>query len=309
LNILQTKFAGKNSNETIVDGDKQQASFVSKNKDGEYFFGHFFSKESYSSANLIKKLIASTWNRRNDKNYTRTKKDSAFSKTFTNIANSSSGSSFNIGSSWACKVGWTQYNFDVDETSSMNIGSYSEWKAAYYLTNSVDGKDYYALAIESCMAPNQSSTIDSGSDYLNIYSDLKLNQTGQLLRTYAPTQNPSTNTYSYNIGESLSKTSSSASVGASWSTSVSDIELLDQSQPCQQIMNIKFNYKWPYDFTSYCKNTSWQTSSIICQLPAGSSYAIINNSRTASFAWKTSINASSAIKRNKTLTFNTGVVK
>jgi hypothetical protein len=308
LNILRTKFAGQESSET-VNNNVPKAAFVTKNRDGEYFFGYFFSNYSYTDSNFINTLIASTWNRRNDINYTRKhKSESALSKIITNVAYANSGSSFSIGSSWSQKVSWTQYNFEVAGLVTQRAGAYTEWKAGYYLTNSTDGKDYYALVMESCMAPNNG--YDTSSDYLRIYSDLTKNQSGQLLKSYAPTQSPSSNTYTFNIGSSLSKTSSTANVGASWSTSVNDLELLDSSQPSAQIMDIKFNYKWPnLMFTSYSTHTSWQNSSIICQLPSGSRFANINNKRTAGFAWKNSVLTSGCYYVDNSLELNTGIVK
>lgn len=312
LNVISEKFTGQKSYETINDGNVQKAAFVTKNMDGEYFFGHFFSDNSYKDDDFINSLRSSTWNRRNDRNYTRKHKtESALSKILTNVAYANSGNSFSIGSSWSQKVSWSQYNFDVGNLlPSIKAGSYTEWKAAYYLTNSSDGKDYYALVMESCMDPNSSGSQDASSDYLNIYSDLKLNKSGQLLKSYAPTQSPSTSTYSFNIGSSLGKTSSTANIGASWSTSVSELELLDSSQPSGQITNIKFNYKWPnYMFTSYSTNTSWQSSSIICQLPAGSTYACMNNKRTACFATKYSILTTSTTQHTRSQEINTYIYK
>lgn len=283
LNILSNKFIGSSANETITNGYQQTVSYVSKNSEGEYFFGHYFSDKPYNDKNVIKDLVTSTWNRRNDIHYTRKNKDSIFSNLFAQKVEASSGSSFSIGSSWSCKFGWNQYNFSVTDRLGYfgTIGNYTEWKAGYYLTNPVDGKDYYAIAMESCMAPTSTNYT---SDYLRVRCPVSNNASGQLLRDYAPKQGPSSSTFSFNIGSNFSKTGPSGSIGASWSTSISDLSLLDSSQPSSQTMDIKFSYNWDWGFTSYGTHTSWQNSCIICQGSSGSSSATIDNERYASFA-------------------------
>ncbi len=278
INVLSEKFTGDSAKETIVNGDKQIISYVSKNLDGEYFFGHYFSSKKYTEKEVLKSIVASAWNRRNDLHYTRKEQNSDFSDLFTTKVKANSGEDFTIGTGWSCRFGWNQYNFSTDN------GNYTEWKAGFYLTRPVDGKDYYAIAMESCMAPYNTSG-DYSSDYLRIYSDLKKNKSGQLLRSYAPKQSPSSSTFSFNIGGSYSKDGPSGGIGASWETSMDDIEVLDSSQPSVQVADFKFNYKWPWGyFTNYSTHTSWQNSAIICQGPTGSTSAIMNNKRTAQFA-------------------------
>ncbi len=280
LNILSEKFTGNTSKDTLVEGDTQKAAFITKNKEGEYFFGHFISNESHYSKNMIEKIAASTWNRRNDHKYTRQKKNSKFSAMFTNKTFADSGNSFTIGTGWTCKYSWNQYNFDVIDSYNYKLGSYTEWKAGFYLSTPVDGKDYYALAIEGCMAPAVAGSFYS-SDYLRYYGN---QGPTQLLRQYAPTQSPATNTYTFSVGGSYNKTPT-GTLGASWATSKSDIELLDSSQPSSQSMDIKFNYKWPLNtFTSYSTHTSWQDACIIIQGISGTTSGMINNSRVAQFA-------------------------
>jgi hypothetical protein len=184
--------------------------------------------------------------------------------------------------------GWNQYLFTVtfnDNGNNTPIGNYIEWKAGYYLSDPVDGGNYFAVAMESCMSPLTNQSTLASSDYLRIKCDLTLGASGQLLKSYAPTQSPSTNTYSFSIGSSLSKGGGTVGeVGASWSTNVSDLQLLDSSFQTPQTMDIKFNYKWPFgSFTSYSTHTSWQDSCVIAKCT--SKTAQISNQRTAQFAW------------------------
>ncbi len=280
LNILSEKFAGNTSKDTLVEGDTQKAAFVTKNKEGEYFFGHFISKDLYYSKSVLEKITASTWNRRNDHKYTRQKKNSKFSAMFTNQANADSGNSFTIGTGWVNKFSWSQYSFDVKDSTNAKVGSYTEWKAGFYLSTPVDGKDYYAIALEGCMAPTEAGSVYT-SDYLRYYGT---QASSQLLRQYAPNQSPSSNTFSFKIGGSYNK-NPIGTLDATWSTVVGDIQLLDSSQPSSQNMDIKFNYRWPAGFwTSYSTHTSWQDACLIVQAPSGSTSATINNSRVAQFA-------------------------
>jgi len=194
-------------NEELKDGNvEQQVTFISKNKDGEIFLGAILSEEKYSDERLFTTLIASTWNRRNDYNYSKKKAEFSFIEKVTNKVYASNDADFNIGSKWKNVYPWTQYSVDT------GFGTQTEWKAGFYLTDSTDGQNYYAMAIETAMDPDTSATTSK----LRYISDADSNGQANKLKSYAPKVSPSSNTLSFNIGGSYSKSGvAKGSIGAS----------------------------------------------------------------------------------------------
>ena len=185
------------------------------------------------------------------------------------------GNSFTIGSSWKCVFGWNQYIW----STSSNWGTYGEWKAGYRLLNSTDGKKYWAMAIEGCMAPNQSiANVYSSSLYYYSHAD---RDQANLLRSYSPKASPTTSTMT--LSASLGTTSQA--ISASWSVSQSDLTVSDTTNIGDQYMKVRFNYPltWYGDFSQYARGTSWQNIAIIYQAPNNAVSCTFNNGRQANF--------------------------
>lgn len=278
LHLLSTVLLGTNYAEESADEmtEQQVVAFVTKNKNGEYFFGHIFSEESADSENVISAVLASTWNRRNDYNYTRSKHTAAFMSSLSSSVNASSGDDFSIGSSWRCVFGWNQYIWTVPD----NWGTYGEWKAGFYLTNSTDGKKYWAMAIEGCMSPNQSmSNVYSKSLYYDSHADC--NGQANLLRAYSPKTSPTSNT----MNLSVSLGTDSQSISASWPVTQNDLSITDTTSIGDQFMKVTFYYNLGFlgDYTAYARGTSWQNIAIIYQAPDNATSCKFGNGRIASF--------------------------
>lgn len=249
--------------------------FITKNQKGEYFTGHILSDKKYNDTQVINSALSETWNRRNDIKYTRKQKTEKTALSLLNKVKANSGDDFSIGSSWDQVFGWTKYDYTTD------FGNYSEWKAAFYLTDSKDGNDYYAMAFDAAMDPEKNISY-SGipiADELNYYSDADSNGQDNQLRSYAPQSAPTSSTYSFSIGSPLSL--SGASVGASWSVTKDDLNLNDNSSPYYEQMNISFKYD--HGGSGYDTQTSWQNASFIYQAPSGSNSVILDNKRVFVF--------------------------
>ncbi len=218
---------------------------------------------------------------KNDKNYTRQPKADQ------NIAHAN-GNDFSIGNSWKNVRSWQQNTYWTD------FGSLVEWRAGYYLTNPSDNKNYYAVAIESGMSPKNNCQVilpgndDSycASDRLTYWSQANAYNQQNLLKSYAPKSTPSSNTVSFSIGGNYSKSSgASGSIGASYSVSRSDLDILDQSNLMQQKAEIQFNYKYflGLEASKYAKGTSWQNLAIIYQGVDNATYCNFQIGKKASF--------------------------
>ena len=234
------------------------------------------TNSQYTSKDVLETILTSSWNRRNDIKYTRSEKTAYFQNLLAQKVYADSGSTYSIGSGWACKFGWSQY---ILTTYS---GDYTEWKAAYYLEHPVDGKDYYAMALEGAMDPKDDEPwpFVNHSSNLNYYSTANGNGQSNLLKSYAPVSKPSSYTWTFSIGGSLAESGYGGDIGASWPITYNDLTFTDSSSPSQQKMNIYFQYS---EGTTYSRNTSWQDASFIYQAPAGSTYCILDNGRVAKF--------------------------
>jgi len=276
VNILTKLFTTSTSYETTKDSDtKQIAGFITKNKKGEVFIGHFISKESIGNENVSNSLLVSAWNRRNDFNYTKKGAMSSFISSLTQKV-SAAGDFFTIGSQWRIVFGWQNYVFNT------SYGDMSEWKSAYYLTDSIDGKDYWAMALQAGMAPYPGS-----GDYLhfsktlNYFSDADSNgQANKLWSDYQPKTKPSSSTWEFSLGASLSQSKIEPTIGASWSITANDLSFYDYSQLGSQKMDLKWNYT---TWRTYSNNTSWQNCSFIYQAPTGATNCKIDNGRLVKF--------------------------
>ena len=273
---------------------QQEIAFVTKNKLGEYFLGAICSS-SESKGSLLKTLLASTWNRRNDWALSRQPHEKKMSGILDGKVAAASGEDFTIGNDWACRFGWQQYVINT------TYGNYTEWKAAFYLTNPVDGKNYYAMAIEGSMDP---STYSDCANTINYQSDSDGYGQNNLLRSYKPTASPSSNTYSFTLGSNLGKDSYDAGISASWEVVVNDLYLTDYSEPSNQKVNLLFTYDRS---SSYAKQTTWQNTCFIYQAPAGSTYCLLDNFRNATFSHYAGSGV--FVNSNGTLHYSTKVYK
>lgn len=268
--ILGKLLMDESFSETADGENKQKIAFVTKNRLGEYFFGAICS-EPEAESSLDESLLASTWNRRNDRNAVRRKAESQLPAILDDKVEASSGDDFSIGNDWVCRFGWYQY---VIHTT---YGDYTEWKAAFYLTNPIDGADYYAMSIEGGMDPAYST--DSAYS-INYMSDSDNYGQNNQLRSYKPTASPTSNTYTFSLGSNLGKDSYSANISASWTVTCNDLDFYDFSEPSYQKVNILFDY----DHTSYyARQTTWQNTCFIYKAPAGSTYCLLDNYRYVTF--------------------------
>lgn len=280
LHLLSKRLINSNYEEELLEDslkNTQVVTFVTKNKSGEYFFGHIFSETGQINESVKNVVLASAWNRRNDYNYTRENKTTQFASLFNEKVEASYGDDFSIGSKWDCVFGWNQYNW----TTSNSWGTYSEWKAGFYLADPIDTHDYWAMAIEGAMQPNQYVFLP-GYYYhsKSLYYDSHADCNGQinLLRSYSPKASPSSDTMTLSVGLGVT----GASIAASWTVESNDLTLADTTNVADQFMKIKFNYRANF-FTDYCHNTSWQNIAIIYQSPDDATSCKFGNGRTASF--------------------------
>jgi len=136
------------------------------------------------------------------------------------------------------------------------------------------------MAIEGCMAPNQSMTnMHSKSLYYDSHADCNGQQ--NLLRSYSPKSNPTSDT----MNLSVSLGTSSQSISASWPISRHDLTVIDTTDIGGQFMKVTFNYPltWIGDYSQYARGTSWQNIAIIYQAPTGATTCKFGNGRIASF--------------------------
>lgn len=291
-NVLNRLFTGEKSTMELDPAStaKQKVAFVTKNKNGEYFFGHILSSKDATDNDVLSTALTSSWNRKNDLNYTRKHKNEKFSNIFTAKVSADSGNSFTIGSDWRQLYGWTQVivpcYWNKGGIGQDRFGDYVEWRGGFYLNTPKDGKNYYAMAFEHGMSPASrswyQSTVASSSLSCNSHADAFQSN---LLMQYAPKTKPSSSTVTFKIGNSFTSNPSLGSIEAMWQVSQSDLNITDNSALGDQFMKINFNYSrtWYNSFTSYAKGTSWQDSSVIYQGQSGATSCIMNNINTATF--------------------------
>lgn len=281
FNILNELFVGANVSEEMKGNETTynlKSAYVSKNKLGEYFIGFILANKEldYSSENVIETMLSSTWNRRNDSNYTRKGANAKGIASLNQKVYASSPADFSIGNSWRVVYSGTQYILNTD------YGDYTEWKTAYYLTQAKDGRDYYAMTLEGEMAPGGGNHFSMKLQYK---SDADSNGQANLMREHKPNTTPSTYTWSFSLGGSYGTDATSANIGVSWGGTFSDLEFRDNSNGSSQLMDILFDYKEGgiTGIPDYLEDTSYQYASFIYQAPTGSSYCKLDNYRNVIF--------------------------
>jgi hypothetical protein len=282
-NILPLTLTGNESTETSTDSKIPDYQFVTENRDGEYFFGKGYYDNEITENDKIEAIIASCYNRRNDKKYTTPmKKDSIDNDLTSKLINmfyleaEASSGDFSIDYRWDKKFGWTEYEY------TSNYGDVNEWKAFYHYNDGDD--DYYAIVGSTYMTPHG---WNSSSDHLTIEVDCDKYQTTNKMFAYSPKLAPTSSTYSFSIGAG---SNGEAEIGASWDVVVNDLDVsIMGTSSTNEYYKVDFEYDQSSQYSREETNQDW---SVIVQRDSGN-YVEIYNKRWGYFTGQTLLNTSS----------------
>lgn len=216
----------------LEENNAVTSCFVSKNLAGEYFTGTLYSSKNTSSEKIKETLMTSAWKQRNLHYYT---KDISKIKSDLFSASATNGDLFTVNYNWKTLTPWHQNSWQSG-TSYL-----SEWMC-FKGVRADDGYDYYAWCVESYITP-----INGGTDYVKLSSNAAYQPSGQL-RFYDPKSTPATNTVSFTIGGGITKNGVGLNISASYSTQISDLTIINNSNMGINLAKINFDYNYLSSF-------------------------------------------------------------
>lgn len=245
--------------------------WVSKNAKGEYLSGTRHFDSTFSQEDIVNKAIVGAWHRQEDNKCTyiisNDKVQENLAQKFANIAVAASLDDFEVGDGWQT-WGWTRSDYTCE------FGDLSVWYTWADLWQ--NGEPYLAFVGQSYHDP-----IDDHQNWGLVYGgdmDYYVDYPNQL-REYGPGVSPSTTTWSYGIGGSLSGTVGgqsglSGSIGANWNIGMTgdecDIFIADDTSMSSELCQVGINYKNYYTINplvhrDYVIQTSRQDFTIIAK--------------------------------------------
>lgn len=258
--LIRETFTSYKSKKESLDSPPDY-QFITQNKNGEYFIGRGYFHD-LTVEQEFETLLSSSWNRRNDLKYTgpitqakidKSLREKLMSSTIKIPVASANGNSYSIGSSWNQKTGW------VNVEHSSGNGNLEEWYKLLHFNDGYD--DYYSIASEFNLSPLGGAF----ATYLKVQADADKYQTANELFRYAPTTSPDSSTFSFNINAGTT----GASVGASWSITLSELEYdtIGTDTVTAEAFNGNFDY---IGRSTYSEGASIQDTSVIIQRDSGS---------------------------------------